>query len=106
MSKVAYDMYRNIIQPGDIVTYPLRKGSDTYMRTAKVLEVKQRQLEGEKEETVLRVAMAKAPRNWERKAGNWDTKIVKTTISAIHRTTIIPKSYVQHDRRYKCLLDV
>ena len=105
MSK-AYDMYRNIIQPGDIINYPIRKKSDLYMRTAKVLEVTERKLEGESKQTVLKVAMAKAPRDDERKAGNWDTEIKKQTISVPHRTTILPKSYIQHDRRYKCLLDV
>lgn len=100
-------MFRNIIQPGDYITYPIRKGSDTYSRTAKVLEVVDRQLEGERPETVLKVAMARAPRASERKGNDWPaTKIVKTTVSAIHRTTVVPKSYIQNDRRYACLLDV
>ncbi len=101
-----YDMYRNRIQAGDYIAYPCRQGSNTYMRTAKVLAVKERSLAGEKPETVLSVAMAKAPRDWERKAGNWDTKIVKTTVSVPYRTTVIPKAYVQNDKRYACLLDV
>jgi hypothetical protein len=106
MKKKVYDMYRNQIQPGDYINYPQRKGSATYSRTAKVLDVVERQLEGEKPSMVLKVAMAKAPRDFERREGNWDTKIVKTTISVTHRTTILPKSYIQNDRRYKCLLDV
>jgi len=106
MIKNVYDMYRNIIQRGDIINYPIRKRNDTYMRTAKVLEVTERKLEGEKKQSVLKVAMAKAPRDYERKIGIWDTKIVKTTISVPHRTTVIPKSYVQNDKRYACLLDV
>ena len=107
MSKV-YDMYRNRIQPGDIINYPIRKKSDTYMRTAKVLEVTERELEGEGKQPVLKVAMAKAPRASERRRGQeWPpTKIVKTVISVPHRTTIIPKSYVQNDKRYACLIDV
>lgn len=102
----AYDMYRNLIQAGDYIAYPVRTGSDTYMRTAKVLAVKERTLEGEKPEVVLSVAMAKAPRDWERKAGLWETKVVKTTVSVPYRATVIPKSYVQNDRRYSCLLGV
>jgi len=106
MSKEVYDAYRNRIQAGDFIVYPVRKTSDTYVRTAKVLAVVERQLEGEKPEMVLKVAMAKAPRAWERRAGNWDTKIVKTTVSVPHRATVLPKSYVQNDRRYACLLDL
>lgn len=106
MSNQAFDMYRNRIQAGDYIAYPVRQGSDTYMRTAKVLAVRQRELPGEKPEVVLSVAMAKAPRDWERKAGNWDTKVVKTTVSTPHRATILPKSYIQNDRRYACLLDI
>jgi hypothetical protein len=105
--KTAYDMFRNIIQPGDYITYPLRKKSDIYCRTAKVLDVVERRLEGEKSETVLKVAMAKAPRAHERRVLPWPhTKIVKTTVSAVHRTTVVPKSYIQNDNRYACLLHV
>jgi len=103
---ITYDMYRNRIQPGDYISYPGRKGSDTYMRTAKVLGLRRRHFVGEEPEVVLSVAMAKAPRHFERAAGNWNTKIIKTTVSIPYRTTVLPKSYVQNDRRYACLLDV
>ena len=106
MTKKTYDMFGNIIQQGDYINYPVRKKSDTYMRTAKVLDVINRQLEGEKPEVVLKVAMAKAPRHYERALGNWDTKVLKTTVSVPHRTTILPKAYIQNDRRYACLLDI
>jgi hypothetical protein len=99
-------MYRTEVQPGDYISYPQRKKSDTYMRTAKVLSVVERKLKEEKTQIVLKVAMAKAPRDYERKQGNWDTKIVKTTVSVTHLVTVLPKSYIQNDRRYKCLLDV
>ena len=103
---IAYDMFHNRIQAGDYINYPGRKGNDTYMRTAKVLSVKKRQLVAEKPEVILSVAMAKAPRHWERAAGNWNTKIVKTTVSVPFRTTVIPKAYVENDKRYACLLDI
>lgn len=107
MSKKVYDMFRNIIQPGDYITYPQRKRSDTYCRTAKVLEVVERQLEGESPEMVLKVAVALAPRANERIGKEWPpTKIKKVTVTATHRTTVVPKSYIQNDRRYTCLLDV
>jgi len=102
----AYDMFRNRIQAGDYINYPCRSKSDLYMRTAKVIEINTRQFPGEKAETILKVALAKAPRYFERADGNWDTKIVKTTISVPHRTTIVPKSYIQNDKRYSCLLDL
>lgn len=103
---VCFDMFRNRIQTGDYINYPVRKGSDTYMRTGKVLEVRERTNPGEKPEIVLSVAMAKAPRHFERKAGNWNTKVVKTVVSVPFRTTIVPKSYIQNDKRYACLLDI
>lgn len=77
------------------------------MRTAKVLDVRSRiSVVDKKSEVVLSVAMAKAPRANERRNGNWDTKVVKTTMSTPYRATIIPKAYVQNDRRYSCLLEV
>ncbi len=107
MSKKVYDMYRNIIQAGDYINYPLRKKSDTYSRTAKVLDVVERNLDGEKPQMVLKVAMAKAPRAHERRGGEWPkTKVVKTVVSVTHRVTVLPKSYIQNDKRYACLLDV
>jgi hypothetical protein len=107
MSKRVYDMFRNIIQPGDYIAYPQRKKSDTYSRTAKVLDVVERQLEGEKPQMILKVAMAKAPRAHERKGNEWPkTQIKNTVVSVTHRTIVVPKSYIQNDKRYACLLDV
>jgi len=104
---ITHDMYRNVIQAGDYINYPVRKKSDTYMRTAKVLKLRKRQLNNESQPTVvLDVAMAKSPRHFERRAGNWGTKIIRTTVSLPHRATIVPKSYIQNDRRYNCLLNV
>jgi hypothetical protein len=97
-TKFAYDMFANVIQAGDYINYPGRRGSDTYVRTAKVLNVVERRLEGESPEMVLKVAMAK----YDGKI----TKIVKTTVSSPYRATVVPKSYIQNDYRYNCLLYV
>jgi len=100
------DMFSNIITEGDYISYPGRKGSDTYMRTAKVLNVTERTTVFDKKEYVLKVAVAMAPRWAERKKNpNAKTKIVKVTISNFQRSTVIPKSYIQNDSRYKCLLE-
>ena len=100
------DMFYNRIQVGDYISYPARKQNDMFMRTAKVLKIKERTLNGEKPEIVLSVAMAKAARHYERAVGIWKTKIVKTTVSVPFRTTVLPKAYIENDRRYACLLDI
>ena len=107
LNKRVRDMFGNFIVPGSYIAYPGRQGSDTYMRTAKVLEVTERNLDGDRPETVLKIAVAMAPRYHERKNDpNWQTKIVKTTMSQYYRSAVVPQSYIQHDDRYKCLLEV
>jgi hypothetical protein len=105
MQKVR-DMFGNYIAKGNYISYPCRKGSSTYMRTAKVINIRERNLDGDNPETVLDVAVAIAPRDHERKANpNWKTRIRRTCVSRHYRSSIVPQSYIQHDRRYSCLLD-
>jgi hypothetical protein len=100
----ARDMYGNEIQAGDYINYPVRRGSATYMRTAKVLEVRTRKNHLDKDECVLSVAVALAPRWSEWKGhGTPDTRIKKTTVSCPFRATIVPKPYIQNDPRYATL---
>ena len=108
VNKRVRDMFSNIITPGDYITYPGRKGSSTYMRTAKVLKINQKN--NPHKDTIdysLSVAVAMAPR-WHERKGNPEakTEVVNTTITEFHRATIVPKSYIQNDKRYNCLLEV
>lgn len=102
------DMFSNIIMSGDYIAYPGRQGSDTYMRTAKVLSVNEEvDAYGDKDGYSLSVAVAMAPRWEERKTNPYaKTRIVKTKITEFHRATVLPKSYIQNDKRYRCLLEV
>ena len=102
------DMYGNTINEGHYINYPCRKGSDTYMRTAKVLRVRERQNHLDNPMMVLDVAVAIAPRAWERKTKNWEDKVVirKVTVSCPYRSTIVPVSYIKSDKRYRKLLTV
>ena len=99
------DMFGNVIEELDYINYPVRKKNDTYMRTAKVLRIRER-ITDHKKETVLDVAMAKAPRWWERKNGDHETKIRKVVVSNPHRCTVVPKYYIANDKRYDLLLKV
>ena len=101
------DMYGNIIEPGDFISYPVRTGSATYVRTAKVRGIRQKKNREDKVRSVLDVTVAIVPRWWER-VGNWQEKIVlkKTTVFLPHRATVLPKSYVQKDPRYNKLMEV
>lgn len=103
----ARDLYGNEIQAGDYINYPVRRGSDTYMRTAKVLGVSTRKNHLDKDEVVLNVAVAIAPRwsDWQGK-GTPNTRIKKTTVSCAYRATIVPKPYIQRDPRYAALANV
>jgi len=106
VNKRVRDMFGNFIIKGNYISYPGRKGSDTYMRTAKVLEVTERNLDGDNTESVLKLAVAMAPRWSERKNNpNWETKIVKVTMCQFYRSVVIPQSYIQNDDRYDCLLE-
>jgi hypothetical protein len=102
----ARDLYGNEIQAGDYINYPVRRGSATYMRTAKVLEVRHSKNHLDKDICVLSVAVALAPRwsEW-RGQGTPDTRIKKTTVTCHSRATIIPKPYIQNDPRYATLAD-
>ncbi len=114
INKRVRDMFGNFIQPGDIITYPCRKGSDTYMRTAKVMEIAEREVKepelGQPEvQTVLKVTTCIAPRYSERKGNpGWrgDIALKATTVSEFYRSVVIPKSDSQNDERYKPLLEV
>ena len=101
------DMYGYRHQEGNYINYPVRQGSDTYMRTAKVLRVRERNNHLDNPEMVLDVAVAIAPRAWERK-GDWqkNIRIVKTTVSCPYRATILPEKYIKSDKRYSILLTV
>ena len=94
------DMFGNQIQPGDYINYPVRTGSNLYMRTAKVKKITVKD-----EQSVLHVAMAKAPRSLQRKLGYLTTEVINTVVNNSRRATIIPKAYVQNDSRYACLLE-
>jgi hypothetical protein len=100
----ARDMYGNEIQAGDYICYPCRRGSDMYMRTAKVIGVTTKKNHLDKDVTTLQVAVAIAPRwsEWEGK-GTPNTRIRRTTVACPYRATIIPKPYVQRDPRYAVL---
>lgn len=111
VNKKVRDMYGNYIQPGDYISYPARQGKDMYVRTGRVLEIDRRQLNEKPAEDTLHLAVAYPPR-WDiRKylpADQWDVKIRKITIgrNSINRSTILPKSYIQNDSRYDCLLEI
>jgi len=103
------DMYGNKIYAGQYINYPVRKGSNTYMRTAKVLNVRERNSHLDKPQMVLDVAVAIAPRHWERANNkNWeqDVEVRKVTVSCPYRATILPEDYVKSDRRYKVLTTI
>ena len=100
------DMYGKTIFEGCYINYPVRRGSDTYMRTARVLKVRERNNHLDNPEVVLDVAVAIAPRAWERKNNpNWedDIKIRKVTVSRPYRATVLPPVYVEKDKRYRIL---
>lgn len=101
------DMYGQVITEGNYINYPVRKGSDTYVRTAKVLKVRERTNHLDRKEVVLDVAVAIAPRVWDRR-GNWEknVRVRKVTVSRPHRATILPEAYVENDRRYKVLSSI
>jgi len=103
------DMYGQTINEGQYINYPVRNGSDTYMRTAKVIRVRQRNNHLDKPEMVLDVAVAIAPPAWERaKNKNWeqDVHVRRVTVSCPYRSTILPKEYIESDRRYKILSNI
>lgn len=100
----ARDLYGNEIQTGDYICYPCRRGSDIYMRTAKVLGVQTKKNHLDKDVVTLQVAVAIAPRwsEWNGK-GTPNTRIRRTTVSCPYRATIVPKPYIQRDPRYAAL---
>jgi hypothetical protein len=103
------DMYGKKIEEGHYINYPVRKGSSTYMRTAKVLAVQGRKNHLEKDEVVLKVAVAIPPRVWDRKGNrNWENevRVKKVTVSRPHRATILPEEYIKSDKRYRTLLTI
>jgi hypothetical protein len=87
----AHDQYGNSIEAGDYITYPVRRGSDLYVQTGRVLRVDTRLRRVSKgnfeEEVVLRVA-ANSPSDFD--------LLRKVTISRPDRTVVLPKSYVQN----------
>ena len=99
------DMFGTFIGAGDFIVYPCRKKSDTYMRTAKVLNVRERTNHLEEKEVVLDVVMAKKPRHFERAAGHHETTLHKVTVSCPFRSVVVPKHNIQNDRYYKHLLE-
>ena len=99
------DMFGTFIGEKDYIVYPCRKKSDTYMRTAKVIAVRERTNHLEEKEIVLDVIMAKKPRHFERAAGQHETTLHKTTVSCPHRCVVVPKHSIQNDRYYKHLLE-
>lgn len=102
------DMYGQTINIGNYINYPVRKGSNTYMRTAKVIKVRQRNDHLDRPKMVLDVAVAIAPRVWERaKNKNWeqDVRVRRVTVSRPHRATILPERYITSDKRYRALAD-
>jgi len=103
------DMYGSTINAGDYINYPVRKGSSIYMRTAKVISVRQREDHLDNPQMVLDVAVAIAPRAWERASNkNWqdDVQIRRVTVSRPHRATILPEEYIKSDKRYSVLVAI
>lgn len=98
-------MFGTFITAGDYIVYPCRKKSDTYMRTAKVITVRERENHLEEKEIVLDVVMAKKPRHFQRAAGIHETTLHKTTVSRPFRCVVVPKHQIQNDRYYKHLLE-
>lgn len=84
------DQYGNSIEAGDYITYPVRRGSELYVQTGRVLLVDSRLRRVSKgkfeEEVVLRI-VANSPNNY--------GALRKVTISRPDRTVVLPKSYVQ-----------
>jgi len=100
----AKDMFNTEILVGDYIVYPVRKGSDMYMRTAKVTGFIQ-----EGDVTKLKAVVAIAPRAWERKADkNWQDKIElkKVIIGCSWRAKIVSEVSFLLDARYNKLLDI
>ena len=87
------DMFGNYILPGNYITYPGRKGSSIYMRTAKVLEIEEKDGYYDNKEIIIKIAVAIEP-----------DRIIKTNISQFQRVVSIPQSYIQNDKRYRNLL--
>ena len=100
--KKTTDCYNNYIQKGDIINYPIRKGSWMEMRTAKVIEVTKRQLEGQGEEQIIKAIVAIPPFSETTGA----TTLKRVTISVSDRVTVLPKAYAQNHKKYKMLLDL
>ena len=103
------DMYGNMIHNGDYINYPVRHGADMYMRTAKVVGIRERADHVDNYKTVLDIQVAIAPRDYERADDpNWESKvrIKKTTLYNPHRATIIPKTYIHSDKRYRILVSL
>lgn len=95
------DMFGTLITAGDYIVYPCRKKSDIYMRTAKVLRVRERENHLEEKEIVLDVVMAKKPAS-----GINETTLHKTTVSRPFRSLVVPKHQIQNDKYYKYLLEM
>lgn len=87
------DQYGELIQPGDIISYPIRKGKDFSMRTARVKSIESvaNWLGGHT--LVLKIATFV------------DGRIKNTTLRSIGRVTIIPKYKIQGGR-YGDLLQI
>ena len=95
--KVSYpvDMYGQEIWTNEYINYPVRQGSDIYMRTAKVIRIRDRNDYLGVPKVVLDVAVAITP-----------NRIRRVTVSCPHRATILPKEYIESDKHYSILIDL
>lgn len=103
--KTPKDAYNETIGIGDYISYPVRKGSDMFIRTAKVKDLYEKETENGTI-TALKVTVAIPPRASERQNNRrWRDEIryVESSISVSWRATKIHFDKIANDFRYNGL---
>jgi hypothetical protein len=77
------DMFGNKIIPGDCIVYPVRKGANTSMHVAKVVNIGTRKNYLSEEETILFIRT------------EVNNKLRRSIINKINRVVIVPRSYLE-----------
>jgi hypothetical protein len=83
------DQFGNLIEAGDYITYPCRRGSSMWMETGKVMSVTSIENYLNEEEVVVKIIGARNK---------------KVTLYRHDRSIVLPKSYIQNNNSYKDLM--
>jgi len=103
------DMFGNIIQAGDYISYPGRQGSSIWNRVAKVKKIRYRKSYLNYQDTLELggtntpvIDVVTALETYSDKPA----ELKNVTVSEFHRAIVLPKAYVQNDPRFTQLLEV